>query len=93
MSTKKNMPKPSPSRKKDGKYVILMETNGEESESWYYFIRLNGNEESLKHLNKQLEQVDWVILDDLSRPCTFRLLFALKQGVPNHDQMYLIHPK
>jgi hypothetical protein len=69
MSTKKNkesVPKPPPSRKKDGKYVILMETNGEESESWYYFIRLNGNEESLKHLNKQLEQVDWVILDDLS---------------------------
>jgi len=59
-------PKPPPSRKKDGKYVILMETNGEECESWYYFIRLNGNEENLKHLNKQLEQVDWVILDELS---------------------------
>ena len=74
MSTKKNKdtkvettaPRPPPSRKKDGKYVILMETNGEEYESWYYFIRLNGNEENLKHLNKQLEQVDWVILDELS---------------------------
>jgi len=62
----KNTPKVPPSRKKDGKYVILMETNGEECESWYYFIRLNGNEENLKYLNKQLEQVDWVILDGLS---------------------------
>ena len=29
-----------PSKKTDGKYAILMETNGEECESWYYFIRI-----------------------------------------------------
>ena len=37
-----------PSHKMDGKYAILMETSGEEFESWYYFIRIDGNEENLK---------------------------------------------
>lgn len=54
------------SHKIDGKYVILMETNGEEYESWYYFISLEGNEENLKHLSEQLDKVEWHILDDLS---------------------------
>jgi hypothetical protein len=58
--------KREPSHKIDGKYVILMETNGEEYESWYYFIRLDGNEENLKHLSEQLDKVEWHILDDLS---------------------------
>jgi hypothetical protein len=48
------------------KYAILQETSGEEMESWLYFIRYQGNEESLTHLSKQLEQVDWYIVDDLS---------------------------
>ncbi len=48
------------------KYALLQETSGEESESWYYFIKYNGNEEALAHLQKQLESVDWYILDDLS---------------------------
>ena len=48
------------------KYAVLMETSGEECESWYYCIRYNGNEQNLKHLNEQLETVDWYILDDLS---------------------------
>jgi hypothetical protein len=55
-----------PSHKIDGKYAILMETNGEEYESWYYFIRYEGNEESLKHLDNQLNKVDWEIIEDLS---------------------------
>ncbi len=55
-----------PSHKMDGFYVILMETSGEEYESWYYFIRIQGNEENLKYLSDQLEKVDWRILDDLS---------------------------
>jgi hypothetical protein len=55
-----------PSHKMDGNYVILMETNGEEYESWYYFIRVEGNEENLQHIQKQFEKVDWHILDDLS---------------------------
>jgi hypothetical protein len=50
----------------NGSYAVLMETNGEEMESWYYFIKVEGNEESLKYLQSQLEQVEWYILDDLS---------------------------
>lgn len=48
------------------RYAILMETNGEESESWYNFIRYEGNEEALQHLNKQLEKVEFYIVDDMS---------------------------
>lgn len=63
-------PKPEsesePSHIMEGDYAILMETNGKEYESWYYFIRVEGNEEALKHLQKQLESVEWTILDDLS---------------------------
>ena len=47
-------------------YAVLMETSGEECESWYNCILYNGNEDNLKHLNDQLESVDWYILDDLS---------------------------
>lgn len=55
-----------PSHMMDGQYAILMETSGEESESWYSFIRVNGNEDNLKFLQEQLEKVEWYILDDLS---------------------------
>ena len=48
------------------KYAVLMETSGEECESWYFCIRYCGNEENLKHLNEQLESVDWYILDGFS---------------------------
>jgi len=58
--------KSTPSTEKDEKYAVLMETSGEECESWYYCIRYRGNEENLQHLQKQLETVDWYILDDLS---------------------------
>ena len=43
-----------------------METNAEECESWYYFIRREGNEENLKHLQDQLEKVRMEIIDDYS---------------------------
>lgn len=49
-----------------GKYATLMETNGEECESWYYFIRYEGNEDNLKFLQEQLESIDWFIEDDMS---------------------------
>ena len=49
-----------------GKYAALMETNGKECESWYYFIRVEGNEKALQHLQEQLNKVDWYILDELS---------------------------
>lgn len=55
-----------PSKKTDGLYVILMETSDGESESWYYFIRVNGNEENLKHLSNQIESVEWSLLEDCS---------------------------
>ena len=53
-----------------GQYAILMETSGSECESWLYFIRVEGNEENLKHLNDQLSDVEWYIIDDM---CTFDL--------------------
>lgn len=55
-----------PSHMTDGQYAILMETSGDDVESWYYFIRVDGNEENLKHLQAQLESVEWYILDDFS---------------------------
>jgi len=52
---------------KEYTYATLMESNGEECESWYYFIRYQGNEEALKHLEDQLESIkEWYVLDDLS---------------------------
>lgn len=58
--------KEGPSHNMDGDYAVLMETSGEEFESWYYFIKVQGNEENLKYLQDQLELVEWYILDDLS---------------------------
>ena len=49
-----------------GKYTILMESNDEEFEQWYYFIKVEGNEENLRYLQKQLEKIDWEIMEDLS---------------------------
>jgi len=53
-----------PSHKTDGKYAILMETSSEEYESWYYFIRVEGNEENLNHLKQCIESIEWSIMDD-----------------------------
>ncbi len=47
-------------------YAILQETNEEEGEAWLYFIRYQGNEDALSHLNKQLEQVRWRLEEDVS---------------------------
>jgi hypothetical protein len=55
-----------PSQKTDGSYVVLMETSGEENESWLYFIRLQGNLDNLLHLRNQLDEVEWYLIDDLS---------------------------
>lgn len=55
-----------PSHNMSGKYAILMETSGEENESWYYFIKYEGNEENLKDLQSQLEKIEFYIIDDLS---------------------------
>ncbi len=57
---------PHPSHMSTGQYAVLMETSEKECESWYYFIRMNGNESALRKLANQLEQVEWYIQDDLS---------------------------
>jgi hypothetical protein len=57
---------PEPSRLTTGDYAILQETNDTEGESWMFFIRVQGNEDALKYLQDQLEQVDWELLEDLS---------------------------
>jgi len=57
---------PPPSHNMTGKYAILQEVNETEMETWLYFIRYEGNEKNLKYLNKQLESVDWYIMDDCS---------------------------
>ena len=57
---------PKPSKNMDGRYVVLCETSGREFESWYYFIRYEGNEKALEYLQKQLEKIDMYILDDFS---------------------------
>lgn len=56
--------------KGETKYAILCETNGEEMEQWYYFIKYNDNEKELSYLNDQLSKVEMYIVDDLS---TFEL--------------------
>ena len=56
----------SPSHNTTGDYVIFMETSGEANESWYTFIKIDGNEASLQYLNNQLESVKWFVMDHLS---------------------------
>jgi hypothetical protein len=50
-----------------GEYAILMETNDSECESWYYFIKKDGNEDNLKLLQSQIDSVkEWYTLEDMS---------------------------
>ena len=51
---------------KENKYVVLCETNEHESESWYYFLKYNGNEEELKYLYDQLEKIEMYLIEDMS---------------------------
>ena len=43
-----------------------MESNEHEVESWYYFLKFQGNEKALAYLNQQLEKIDMVFEDDLN---------------------------
>lgn len=47
-------------------YATLCETNGEKIESWYYFIKYEGNEEELKKLQTLLDSIDFYIIEELS---------------------------
>lgn len=40
------------------KYATLMETSGADCESWYYFIKYDGNEKALQHLKEQIESIE-----------------------------------
>ena len=42
----------------ESKFAILMETSGDDCESWYYFIKYNGNEEMLKKIKDQLDMIE-----------------------------------
>jgi hypothetical protein len=44
------------------KYAILMETTETDHESWYYFLKYNGNETALKHIKEQLDRIDEVVM-------------------------------
>jgi hypothetical protein len=50
----------------ENKYAILQEHNAEECETWLYFLKYNGNEANLKHMQSQLEKITWTVMDDYS---------------------------
>jgi hypothetical protein len=62
----KHTDRPKSSHKIDGKYAILQEFSDTECESWLYFIRYDGNEENLDYLNKQLQSIEWYLIEDCS---------------------------
>lgn len=47
-------------------YATFIETSDEKRESWYSFIRYDGNEDSLHYLKKQLDCIEWSLLPNLS---------------------------
>jgi hypothetical protein len=47
-------------------YAILTETNGGEYETWYSFIRWEGNEEAIRDLDEQFKKIRFYIIDELS---------------------------
>ena len=47
-------------------YAILTETNGGEYETWYTFIRYEGNEEAIHNLDEQFKKIRFYIIDELS---------------------------
>ena len=48
------------------RYAILTETNGGEYETWYTFIRYDGNEEAIHNLDEQFKKIRFYIIDELS---------------------------
>ena len=46
------------------KYCILMETDPEQFESWYCFLKYEGNEENLKNLKAQIDKIEMYVEDD-----------------------------
>lgn len=48
------------------KYAVLQEMNDEEVECWLYFIKHTGNEKELEFLQKQLETIEWHMMEEES---------------------------
>ena len=48
------------------KYAVFQEINGKACETWLTFIKYEGNEDELNELQKQLQEVEWYILGELS---------------------------
>jgi hypothetical protein len=46
------------------KYAVLQEMNDSEIECWLYFIKYQGNEEVLSKLQKDLESIEWEMMDE-----------------------------
>lgn len=46
------------------RYAILTETSAEEHETWYNFIKYEGNEEALSQLAKDLDKAESYVLDE-----------------------------
>jgi hypothetical protein len=68
-------------------YVVLAESNGKHYETWYTFIKYEGNEKSLENLQSQLKKVEFYIIDDLS---TFDLDLDNKVSAETARQMIRI---
>lgn len=41
------------------KYVVFCENNFDDLQSWYSFIKIEGNEKNLRHLKHCVDAVDW----------------------------------
>jgi hypothetical protein len=67
-SVKKSIDRESkkPSHNMTSKYAVLQEYNDKEMETWLYFIRYDGNEENIEDLKKQLESIEWSVMEDCS---------------------------
>uniref|UniRef100_A0A6C0LVY0 Uncharacterized protein n=1 Tax=viral metagenome TaxID=1070528 RepID=A0A6C0LVY0_9ZZZZ len=49
------------------KYAVLMETSSVDFESWYYFVKYNGNEEELKNISTQFSKIETpTVYDDIN---------------------------
>lgn len=48
---------------REARYVCLQETSDEECETWLYFLKYDGNEDAIAHLSKQLESINFYLMD------------------------------
>jgi len=79
------------------RYAILTETNGGEYETWYTFIRYEGNEEAIHNLDEQFKKIRFYIIDELS---TFEIEYKRLVGEQTAREMckmdlnsYMFHRK